>query len=75
MAWVSLDEQDLRNQLSQMELDAFNAYSLEPGQADRSTEIVKWVASLVRGRVAAYPQNRNLLVQAFELFPAREGVH
>lgn len=61
MAWVSLNEQDLRNQLSQPEMDAFNTLAPEPGQADRLTAIVQWVASLVRGRVAAYPQNRNLL--------------
>ncbi len=61
MAWVSLNEDDVRNELSQPEKDAFNTFALESGQADRITSICQWVTSLVRGRVGAYAQNRNLL--------------
>jgi hypothetical protein len=61
MAWMPLTGLDVKNELAQPELDVFNSSLLEPAQTDRLTSIASWVASMVRGRVAAFPQNRNLL--------------
>lgn len=56
---MQLSETDLSNALTKPELDLFNAGSGAPGTTDRLASIVTWVTSLVRGKVAAWPENLN----------------
>jgi hypothetical protein len=56
--WTQFDPDDMLNALSQPERDLFGEGSLEENQPDRLQRILDWVVSLVRGKVAAWPQNR-----------------
>lgn len=56
---MPLSETDLSNALTKPELNLFNTGSGGPGSTDRLASIVTWVVSLVRGKVAAWPENLN----------------
>ncbi len=56
--WQQLDPDDVRNAVTQPELDLFNQGSSADGSPDRLSRILEEVVSLVRGKVAAFPENR-----------------
>lgn len=56
--WQQLDPDDLLNQLTQPERDLFGTGSAAAGIPDRLPRILEWVVAQVRGRVAAFPENR-----------------
>lgn len=56
--WLQFDPDDMLSALSQPERDLFGEGSLEENQPDRLQRILDWVVSLVRGKIAAWPQNR-----------------
>jgi hypothetical protein len=56
--WQQLDPDDLLNQLTQPERDLFGTGSAASGIPDRLSRILEWVVSQVRGRVAAFSENR-----------------
>lgn len=51
--WSQLDPDDLLNALTQPERDLFGTGSSDPDFPDRLAEILRWVVSRVRGKVAA----------------------
>jgi hypothetical protein len=59
MAWLVLAESDISNVLAKPEMDLFNAALGPPGVTDRLATILVQVTSLVRGKVAAWPENLN----------------
>jgi hypothetical protein len=69
MSWMLLAAEDLQNALTQVELDVFSQSVLEPDQDDRVKSLVVWVTALVRGKVAAYPVNRNRMDQNGDTIP------
>jgi hypothetical protein len=59
--WTQLDPDDILNALTQPERDLFGDGSADPNSPDRLQRIIDWVVSLVRGKVAAWPENRSLM--------------
>lgn len=55
--WEQLDPDDLRNALTEPELDLMNQDSSIALSPDRMLQVLGWVVSRVRGKVAAYPTN------------------
>jgi hypothetical protein len=57
--WVPLNSSDLTSALTAPELDLFNSGASSANSPSRLNAIVVWVVSLVRGKVAAWPENLN----------------
>ncbi len=56
--WMQLDPDDMLNALTQPERDLFGVGASATGMPDRLAQIISWVVSLVRGKVAAFAENR-----------------
>jgi hypothetical protein len=56
--WQQLDPDDMLNVLTQPERDLFGSGSSATGMPDRLGQILSQVVSLVRGKVAAFAENR-----------------
>lgn len=56
--WKEIDPDDLKSALTKPELDLFNQGASATGDPDRLNRILDEVVGLVRGKVAAYAENR-----------------
>jgi hypothetical protein len=56
--WQEIDPDDLKSSLTQPELDLFEQGSSATGSPDRLPRILDEVVSMIRGRVAAFAENR-----------------
>lgn len=56
--WRELDPDDMLNTLTQPERDLFGTGSSDPAFPDRLAQVLSFVVSQVRSKVAAWPDNR-----------------